>query len=120
MAEIEAGAKKKRKGLPTGITIHRTQRHQARLTYKDDNNKTKQRFIPGLFTTVEEAVTAQAAAQAKLDTEGSKAVWPASPVDRNKRGEVRRALPSCSALATLQLHLHAGLKESTARQGEQD
>ena len=88
---LEPPAKKKKgdKGLPKGIAEHRSGKYQARLTYKDDNDKTTQRFIPGLFATVEEAVKARAEADEKLKAGGPVAVWlTAAPGERNKRGQV--------------------------------
>ena len=41
--------KKGSKGLPKGITEHQSKKLQARLSYKGEDGKTIQRFIPGLF-----------------------------------------------------------------------
>ena len=50
MAVAEGPAKKKgSKGLPKGIIEHRSNKLQARLSYKVEDGKTKQKFIPGLF-----------------------------------------------------------------------
>ena len=77
----------KKQKLPKGIVPHRTEKFQARLSWKEDG-KTKQRWIPGLFETVDAAVAAQAAAQQKFDKAGPEAVWAtAEPGERNRRGE---------------------------------
>ena len=93
--EMEAPAKRRKgdKGLPKGIIEHRTGKYQARLSWKDGTtNKTVQRFIPGLFMEIEDAVVAQAAAQQLFDSGGVEAVWPPKFLEtRNKRGEVSRA-----------------------------
>tara|TARA_B110000046_G_scaffold174491_1_gene198287 strand:- start:564 stop:983 length:420 start_codon:yes stop_codon:yes gene_type:complete len=93
--EMEAPAKRRKgdKGMPKGIIEHRTGKYQARLSWKDGTtNKTVQRFIPGLFMAIEDAVIAQAAAQELFDSGGVEAVWPPKFSEtRNKRGEVSRA-----------------------------
>ena len=86
--------KKGSKGLPKGITEHRSKKLQARLSYKGEDGKTIQRFIPGLFEDIDAAVAAQAAAYKVLDNDGPLAVWPpVTKPERKKRGEVR-ASPS--------------------------
>ena len=86
--------KKGSKGLPKGITEHQSKKLQARLSYKGEDGKTIQRFIPGLFEDIDAAVAAQAAAYKVLDNDGPLAVWPpVTKPERKKRGEVR-ASPS--------------------------
>ena len=89
----ERPAKKKgSKGLPKGIIEHRSSKLQARLSYKGEGGKTKQKFIPGLFDDIPAAVAAQAAAYQVLSSAGPLAVWPndsGTKPARNKRGEVR-------------------------------
>ena len=93
MAVAEGPAKKKgSKGLPKGIIEHRSSKLQARLSYKGEGGKTKQKFIPGLFDDIPAAVAAQAAAYQVLSSAGPLAVWPndsGTKPARNKRGEVR-------------------------------
>ena len=92
MAVAEGPAKKKgSKGLPKGIIEHRSNKLQARLSYKGEDGKTKQKFIPGLFDDIPAAVAAQAAAYQVLSSAGPLAVWPndGGKPARNKRGEVR-------------------------------
>ena len=93
MVVDEGPAKKKgSKGLPKGIIEHRSSKLQARLSYKGEDGKTKQKFIPGLFDDIPAAVAAQAAAYQVLSSAGPLAVWPndgGSKPARNKRGEVR-------------------------------
>ena len=91
MAVDEGPAKKKgSKGLPKGIIEHRSSKLQARLSYKGEDGKTKQKSIPGLFDDIPAAVAAQAAYQV-LSSAGPLAVWPndGGKPERNKRGEVR-------------------------------
>ena len=89
----EGPAKKKSsKGLPKGIIEHRSSKLQARLSYKGEDDRIKQKFIPGLFDDVPAAVAAQAAAYQVLNSAGPLAVWPndvGTKSARNKRGEVR-------------------------------
>ena len=93
MAVDEGPAKKKgSKGLPKGIIEHRSSKLQARLSYKGEDGKTKQKSIPGLFDDIPAAVAAQAAAYQVLSSAGPLAVWPndgGTKPARNKRGEVR-------------------------------
>ena len=92
MVVDEGPAKKKgSKGLPKGIIEHRSSKLQARLSYKGEDGKTKQKFIPGLFDDIPAAVAAQAAAYQVLSSAGPLAVWPndGGKPERNKRGEVR-------------------------------
>ena len=86
--------KKGSKGLPKGITEHQSKKLQARLSYKGEDGKTIQRFIPGLFEDIDAAVAAQAVAYEVLNNDGPLAVWPpVTKPERKKRGEVR-ASPS--------------------------
>eukprot|EP00966_Prymnesium_polylepis_P283749 6555104-Prymnesium_polylepis.1 len=86
-----AAAKKPRvkKGYPRGIIDHPTGVYQARIQKINDAAKrvNENRPIPGLFKTIEDAVTAQAAAQLKFDN--GEEVWPAPKFNepRNARGQ---------------------------------
>ena len=96
MADATPITKKKKgsKGLPKGITEHQSKKLQARLSYKGEDGKTIQRFIPGLFEDIDAAVAAQAVAYEVLNNDGPLAVWPpVTKPERKKRGEVR-ASPS--------------------------
>ena len=78
-------------GPSQGTIEHRSNKLQARLSYKGEDGKTKQKFIPGLFDDIPAAVAAQAAAYQVLSSAGPLAVWPndGGKPARNKRGEVR-------------------------------
>ena len=47
----DEGQHKGSKGYPKGITDHRTGKLQAHISFKDQDGKTVQRFIPGLYDT---------------------------------------------------------------------
>ena len=84
----------RRRRVARAFTEHRSKKLQARLSYKGEDGKTIQRFIPGLFEDIDAAVAAQAAAYKVLDNDGPLAVWPpVTKPERKKRGEVR-ASPS--------------------------
>ena len=72
-----------KKGEPTGM-------FQARLSWKESSGW-RQRFIPGVFKSVEQAMEELAAAQQLFNTGGELAVWSAPPAERNKRGQVHGA-----------------------------
>ena len=93
------GAKEKVKGvksLPKGIIENKelevqpgvmVMHYQARVSWRE-GGKLQRRFIPGLFDSIEKAVTAQSEAEQTLASGGT--IWNvAVDVQRNKRGQVR-------------------------------
>ena len=98
-ADIEPPAKRKKgsKGYPKGIIDHvksgtkeKSGKFQARLTIPQESGPAKQKPIPGLFNSIEEAVAVQAAAQLLFDSGGIAAVWSTdASAPRKKRGTVR-------------------------------
>ena len=127
-----AAAKKPRvkKGYPRGIIDHPTGVYQARIQKINDAAKrvNENRPIPGLFKTIEDAVTAQAAAQLKFDN--GEEVWPAPKFNepRNARGQVcavpcaRSHLVSlpwcfCPSRLPLMMRLDLGGRDRRSRRG---
>ena len=98
----ELPAKKKGStGLPCGFIKHRSGKYQVRLLRAKVDGKAYQRPIPGLYEEIEEALEAQAAAQQLFESGGVDSVWPPkgiAPIERNKRGQVRRPAACSHAL----------------------